>query len=153
MNLNVVLKGLDGEPIEQLKRDKRGKPVTEPVLDDDGKPVPSVDDKGNVVPGKFDKQNVWEQVFLKDVIGNAIGNRYEELDKEADYAVMQNRGKLARKIISSSTTKYTPDEMKTIEEFIGSHCGPIVAAHYDEIKNGDEPNEAAKGDDQKSDAA
>lgn len=146
LNLNVPLVGLNNDPIEQPKKNKRGDEIiTEDRLDKHGKPIFERDEKGNVIFDKNEKgepveprieqQEVYEIVQLKDVIGNAVGNRYES-DKDVNYSPFLQRGKLAKKIVNSSTANYTHDDIKTIEEYIAMNCGTIVAAQFDEILNG-----------------
>lgn len=135
LNFNVALLDLNGDEVEQPKKDKRGRLSTENKKDESGKDIPELDKSGNPT-GKFQQEAVYEKVLLKDVIGDALGNRYES-DKETPYTEFVKRGNLARKVITKSLATYTHEEIKQMEEFIAKSCGVIVATHFDNLVNGD----------------
>lgn len=138
-NFNVPVKGINGDFIEQPKVDKRGEAVSEEFTNE---------------KGELAKRIVWENVNLRKVLAEAVGNRYES-DKGIEAKDLIARGKLARKLINSNTAKYTLEELNIIESCIAKVCGAIIASAYDEIVNPDdyieqEPDEEQTDDKKKS---
>lgn len=127
--------------------DETGVVVTQPKINPkktrispDGRQIPHVE---------MDAENnaILETVIIKDQLVKILNMPYEGDDK-LPFGDRVKRGKLARKISTSSTANYTVNELNMIQELSAKTSSTVFLTQLDEIINGvsedsDAPQEAA----------
>ncbi len=137
-NFNVALLDSKGEPQKKVKLDtSKVRPGSQP-----GHVMREVvkDKKGMVV---------METIVLKDVLAEVVNGSYA--DEKLTHADKVRRGKLVRKLSTSSTANYRADDLETIQELlVKSEATPTIIAQVDEIINGEDPEYASERTDEEA---
>lgn len=131
LNFNVPFLTETGEPVTQIRSDKKKLKIDERT----GQGTPEVcrDEQGNAIQ---------DDVLIKDMLARILNAGFEGDDK-VSFSDKAKRGKLARKIVSSSTANYRTEELNIIQELSAKAASTALITQIDEIINGkdEEPGE------------
>lgn len=132
-NFNVALLDEKGNPQQKVKLDnakmkegdRPGLLRREVIKDEDGNAV-------------------MENIILKDVLCGIINSTYPG-EENLTQAERVRRGRLVRKLATSSTANYRADDIQTIEELlVKSNASPTIVAQVQDIVHGIDPEYAAE---------
>ena len=125
INFNVPFRDLNGEPIREAKTNKEKQ-----RLNANGQMVPDVivDENENIV---------FEEISFKQVVQSILLAPYQG-DENLEFGVRVKRGKLAKKVATSSTANYRPEELVMITELAAKSKATLVLLQLDELINGEE---------------
>lgn len=124
INFNVSFRDVNGEPIREAATNKEKQRVN------NGQLIPEVivDEEGNVV---------FEDISFKQVVQSILLAPYQG-DENLPFGDRVKRGKLAKKVASSSTANYRPEELVMITELAAKSKATLVLLQLDELINGDD---------------
>lgn len=131
INFNVPFINELGETVMQTKIDAKKVKVNS-----DGRQVPQIvtNDDGTVVQ---------EPVQVKDMLLKILTMPFEG-DEKVPFGDRAKRGKLARKVMTSSSANYTLPQLTVIQELAGKAGSTTLIAQLDDLINGsDEASETA----------
>lgn len=93
---------------------------------------------------------VLEPVRIKDLVVQILAAPYEG-DEKVSFSDRAKRGKLARKVATSSTANYRTEELNAIQELAAKAGSTTLLAQIDDLING--PDEAKEEAEDKKPAA
>lgn len=129
INFNTPFLNENGEPILKAKLD--GKKVKQAP---DGRmiPIALTNEDGTVAQ---------EPIHIKDMLHSILMAPFEGDDK-VPFGERAKRGKLARKIVTSSTANYRTEELTTIQELTAKIGSTALVSQLDDLINGVEEKTA-----------
>ncbi len=137
INFNTPLINENGLPVMRMKTHKdkykinqNGQPTPELVLDAEGQPVQ-------------------EEVMVREVLVQVLNHAHDG-DSLIDFSKRAKRGKLARKISTSSTANYRTEDLQTIQELSAKVGSTALLAQLDDLINGVDESEAPESAEAKS---
>lgn len=121
INFNVPFRDVNGEPIREAVTNKEKQRVN------NGQLIPEVivDEEGNVV---------FEEISFKQVVQSILLAPYQG-DENLPFGDRVKRGKLAKKVATSSTANYRPEELVMITELAAKSKATLVLLQLDELIN------------------
>lgn len=134
INFNVPLLNEKGEEVQRVKMDQKklkkneqGQLVAQTVFDKDGTAV-------------------LETVYMRDMLVQILSTPFEG-DEKVPFGDRVKRGKLCRKVATSSTANYNPKEISTIEDLSAKIGSTALLTQLDVLINGDaDESDVAEGE-------
>lgn len=133
INFNVPFINELGEPVQQTKTD----PKKTKVDAASGRQIPHIvtNDDGTVM---------METVMVKDQLVKILTMPFEG-DEKLPFGDRVKRGKLARKVMTSSTANYRTEELTTIKELSARIGSVTLLTQLDALIEGNEPESDGEG--------
>lgn len=131
VNFNVPFVNELGQPVTQIKVDNK-----KLKFNSNGQPVPEfvIDEEGNAVQ---------DTIMIKDMIVKILLQGFEGDDK-LSFSERAKRGKLARKVQTSSSANYAAAQLTSIEELAAKSASTILIAQLDDLINGSDDIDAVE---------
>lgn len=131
VNFNTPFVDINGEPVKEAKVDTtKARKGDKGGIEHDLK----VDENGEVV---------YEVLNFKSILSNTLLSPYPG-DENVPYCDRVKRGKLAKKIVSSSTANYRQEEIDMLRELVAKSKSTLVLLQFDELLEKEGAEDAIK---------